>query len=115
MNEREQPILQLDREKLRFRGEQGTEFPTSSCPHPCGSNRIMVPKKEDPCCWTCQSCGIYQYKVDEHKCDDCRVGTIPTENGTGCDPIPEEFVEYSNPWAIFAITIAISGNLRQGI
>ncbi|KAG9427873.1 metabotropic glutamate receptor 2 isoform X1 [Apis mellifera carnica] len=109
LNEREQPILQLDREKLRFRGEQGTEFPTSSCPHPCGSNRIMVPKKEDPCCWTCQSCGIYQYKVDEHKCDDCRVGTIPTENGTGCDPIPEEFVEYSNPWAIFAITIAISG------
>ncbi|XP_076754284.1 metabotropic glutamate receptor 6 [Xylocopa sonorina] len=109
------PMLRLDRDKLRFHGgrfagdRSTTVVPVSSCSRACGSNRIMVRNKEDPCCWRCQSCGLYRYKVDEQRCDECELGTIPTENGTGCVPIPEQFVDYSNPWSIVAITVAVSG------
>lgn len=113
MNEDGQAVLRLDRDKLWFRDERPGDFPTSSCSRPCGSNRIMVRSKEDPCCWRCQSCGFYRYKVDELRCEECEPGTIPTRNGSGCEPIPEQFVDYSNPWAIVAMTVAVSGNLRS--
>ncbi|XP_020721541.2 metabotropic glutamate receptor 6 [Bombus terrestris] len=109
LNEDGQAVLRLDRDKLWFREERPGDFPTSSCSRPCGSNRIMVRSKEDPCCWRCQSCGFYRYKVDELRCEECEPGTIPTKNGSGCEPIPEQFVDYSNPWAIVAMTVAVSG------
>ena len=70
----------------------------------------MVRRKEDPCCWTCQSCGLYRYKVDEQRCAECKLGTVPRRNSTGCEPIPEQFVDHSNPWAMVAMAIAILGN-----
>lgn len=109
-NEEGRPELRLNRENLRFRGEPIGQFPASSCSRPCGSNRIMVRSKEDPCCWRCQSCGFYRYKVaEEQRCDDCQPGTLPSQNGTSCEPIPEQFVDRSNPWAIVAMAVAISG------
>ncbi|XP_015430249.1 PREDICTED: metabotropic glutamate receptor-like [Dufourea novaeangliae] len=101
--------LRLDREKMRFRDERVAEFPTSSCSRPCGSDRIMVRVKEDPCCWRCQSCGLYRYRVDEQRCEDCESGTRPFVNGTGCEPIPEEFVDHSNLWAVAAMAVAVFG------
>ncbi|XP_034186753.2 metabotropic glutamate receptor 6 isoform X3 [Osmia lignaria lignaria] len=108
-NEEGQSVLRLDRENLRFRGDRHAAFPSSSCSRPCGSNRIMVRVKEDPCCWRCQSCGRYRYKVDEQRCEECEWGSRPTANGTSCEPIPEQFVDYSNPWAIVATAVAVSG------
>ncbi|XP_076278520.1 metabotropic glutamate receptor 6 [Lasioglossum baleicum] len=107
LNEHGRAELRLDREKMGFRGE--IDFPDSSCSKPCDSDRIMVRVKEDPCCWRCQSCGLYRFRVDEHRCEDCKWGTRPTENGTSCEPIPEEFVDHSNPWAIAAMTVAVLG------
>ncbi|XP_076643046.1 LOW QUALITY PROTEIN: metabotropic glutamate receptor 6 [Halictus rubicundus] len=107
LNEHGRAELRLDREKMRFRGD--IDFPASSCSKPCDSDRIMVRVKEDPCCWSCQSCGLYRFRVDEHRCEDCKWGTRPTGNGTSCEPIPEEFVDYSNPWAIAAMTVAVLG------
>ncbi|XP_076378280.1 metabotropic glutamate receptor 6 isoform X2 [Megalopta genalis] len=109
-NEQGRAELRLDREKMRFRGE--VDFPASSCSRPCGSDRIMVRAKEDPCCWRCQSCGLYRYRVDEHRCEECARGTRPTANGTGCEPIPEQFVDHSNPWAIAAMAVAVLGKPR---
>ncbi|XP_043249724.1 metabotropic glutamate receptor 4-like [Colletes gigas] len=108
LNEQDRAELRLDRERVRFRGDRG-DFPTSSCSRPCDSRRIVVRAKEDPCCWTCQSCSPYQYKKDEQRCEDCKLGTRPTKNGTSCEPIPEQFVDHSNPWAIVAMAIAVSG------
>ncbi|XP_076640477.1 metabotropic glutamate receptor 6 [Colletes latitarsis] len=108
LNEQGRAKLRLDRERVRFRGDRG-DFPASSCSRPCDSHRIVVRAKEDPCCWTCQSCSPYQYKKDEQRCEDCKLGTRPTKNGTSCEPIPEQFVDHSNPWAIVAMAIAVSG------
>ncbi|KAK1127664.1 hypothetical protein K0M31_003161 [Melipona bicolor] len=113
LNERGQAELRLDRKRLRFRGELLHQFPNSSCSQPCDSNLIVVRNKEDPCCWSCQSCGLYRYKVDEH-CEECAAGTVPRGNGTGCEPIPEQFVDHSNPWAIVAMAIAIFGMALTG-
>lgn len=103
-------VLRLEREDMRFRGGPTSEFPTSSCARPCAPDRILVRAKEDPCCWRCQSCGLYGYKVDEQRCGECEWGTRPTSNGTGCETIPEQFIDHSNPWAIAAMAIAVSGN-----
>ncbi|CAK9832016.1 Metabotropic glutamate receptor [Anthophora retusa] len=108
-NEEGEPVLRLARRHLRFRGLPVGEFPSSSCSRPCGSNRIMVRSKEDPCCWRCQSCGLYRYKVNEERCEECGWGSRPIENGSSCEPIPEQFVDYSNPWAMVAIAIALLG------
>lgn len=113
VNEDGRAELRLDRERLRFRGESLRRFPNSSCSQPCDSNLIMVRNKEDPCCWSCQSCGPYRYKVDEQRCEECALGTAPKGNGTRCEPIPEEFVDHSNPWAIVAMAIAIFGNPQR--
>ncbi|XP_076662884.1 metabotropic glutamate receptor 6 isoform X2 [Andrena cerasifolii] len=102
-------VLQLEREDMRFRGGPTSEFPTSSCARPCGPDRILVRAKEDPCCWRCQKCGLYGYKVDEQRCGECKWGTRPTSNGTGCEKIPEQFIDHLNPWAIAAMAIAVSG------
>ncbi|XP_076239392.1 metabotropic glutamate receptor 4 [Calliopsis andreniformis] len=103
--------LRVEREKIKFRDESTTanSFPVSSCSRPCGIDRILVRIKEDPCCWRCQSCGLYQYKVDEQKCDECEWGSRPTKNGTACESIPEQYIDHSNPWAIVAMAIAVSG------
>ncbi|XP_017764397.1 PREDICTED: metabotropic glutamate receptor 6-like [Eufriesea mexicana] len=112
LNEQGRPELRLDRGNLRFRGEPIGQFPASSCSRPCDSNRIMVRSKEDPCCWRCLGCGLYRYKVmGEQRCEDCGLGTLPSKNGTSCEPIPEQFVDRSNPWAIVAMTVAVSGML----
>ncbi|XP_053971463.1 metabotropic glutamate receptor 6-like isoform X2 [Hylaeus volcanicus] len=108
LNEEGRAELRLDRENTRFRGDRA-DFPASSCSQPCGPDRIVVRVKEDACCWRCQSCGPYRYKLDEQRCDDCEWGTRPIENGTGCEPIPEQFVDHSNPWAIVAMVVAVSG------
>lgn len=110
VNEAGRPEVRLDRNRMKFRGKPAADFPVSSCSRPCGSGRIIVRIKEDPCCWRCQSCGLHRYKLDDQRCDDCKLGSRPTKNGTGCESIPEQFVDYSDPWAILAMAIAVSGN-----
>ncbi|XP_076162365.1 metabotropic glutamate receptor 4 [Ptiloglossa arizonensis] len=98
--------LRLDRGSVGFRDG---EPPVSSCSRACGPTSVPVRIKEDPCCWRCRACGPYRYKLDEESCEDCEPGSRPLANGTGCEPIPEEFVDHSNPWAIAAMAVAVSG------
>ena len=73
----------------------------------------MVRSKEDPCCWRCQSCGFYRYKVDELRCEKSARRHDSDEERVWLRTYPEQFVDYSNPWAIVAMTVAVSGNLRS--
>lgn len=111
-SDRGQPILRVDSKIMRYRSqdELGRQyFPNSTCAQPCHPNQVKVREKQDACCWRCRNCGVYQYKVDEHRCEDCRAGTKPTSDGKYCAPIEEEFIDYSSPWAVGAMAVASCG------
>jgi hypothetical protein len=69
-------------------------------------------QREDTCCWRCRSCGKYQVKIDEYHCEDCAMGSLPSHDHSRCVPIPEEFIDYQNPWAIAAMAVASLGQSR---
>jgi hypothetical protein len=70
---------------------------------------LFQQQREDTCCWRCRSCGKYQVKVDEYHCEDCAMGSLPSHDHSRCVPIPEEFIDYQNPWAIAAMAVASLG------
>lgn len=65
----------------------------------------------DTCCWVCTNCSTYQILPDEFHCQDCPLGTLPDRSKTLCEPIPEDFIDYNNPWAIAVMAIAGLGVL----
>ncbi|KAK2583346.1 hypothetical protein KPH14_009344 [Odynerus spinipes] len=113
-NENGQPALYIETTSMKYRNQvEGGRmyFPNSTCARPCESNQVVVRERQDPCCWRCRNCGLYQYKADEHRCEDCAWGTRPTSDATYCAPIPEEYIDYSSPWAIAAMVVASCGIL----
>ncbi|XP_014203479.1 metabotropic glutamate receptor 6-like [Copidosoma floridanum] len=103
--------LVLNKEKLKYRGTEVNGFPSSRCQEPCKPTQIMIREKLDTCCGHCRNCGIYQYKVGEHTCEDCPRGFRPTKDKLKCSPIPEEFVDLTSPWALSAVAAAVVGIL----
>ncbi|KAF7380975.1 hypothetical protein HZH68_015850 [Vespula germanica] len=81
--------------------------------HRCGINdtEVMIREEQDLCCWRCRKCGLYQYKVNDQRCEDCLLGTRPTKDSKRCDSIPEEYIDYYSPWAIVAMVVASIGIL----
>jgi hypothetical protein len=49
--------------------------------------------------------------MDEYHCEDCAMGSLPSHDHSRCEPIPEEFIDYQNPWAIAAMAVASLGQL----
>jgi hypothetical protein len=47
--------------------------------------------------------------VDEYRCEECPQGTLPSKDHSRCISIPEEFIDYQNPWAIAAMAVASLG------
>lgn len=70
---------------------------------------LFQQQREDTCCWHCRSCGKYQVRMDEYHCEDCVMGSLPSHDHSHCEPIPEEFIDYQNPWAIGAMAVASLG------
>lgn len=64
-----------------------------------------------PCCWHCELCDGYQYLLDEFSCDMCPYDMRPLKNRTGCRPTPIIKLEWSSPWAIIPVFLAILGIL----
>lgn len=64
-----------------------------------------------PCCWHCELCDGYQYLLDEFTCDMCPFDMRPLKNRTGCRPTPIIKLEWSSPWAIIPVFLAILGIL----
>ena len=107
--------MQLDTQVMKYRSqrERGRRFfPNSTCSSPCHLTQVKVREKQDPCCWRCRNCGSYQFKLDDHRCEDCDWGTKPTDDKTACMSIPEEFIDYSSPWAVTAMAVATFGRFH---
>ncbi|MEQ2214477.1 Metabotropic glutamate receptor 8 [Xenoophorus captivus] len=86
-------------------------FNESVCSFPCepGERKKMV--KGVPCCWHCELCDGYQFLLDEFTCDMCPFDKRPLKNRTGCRPTPIIKLEWSSPWAIIPVFLAILGIL----
>uniref|UniRef100_A0A8C4H630 G-protein coupled receptors family 3 profile domain-containing protein n=1 Tax=Dicentrarchus labrax TaxID=13489 RepID=A0A8C4H630_DICLA len=85
------------------------EVPSSICSQPCRPGQRKKTVKGIPCCWHCENCDGYQYQADTYTCKMCRFDLRPNENHTGCDPIPIVKLEWSSPWAVIPVLIAVLG------
>ncbi|KAM9856170.1 metabotropic glutamate receptor 4-like [Aulostomus maculatus] len=100
--------LHLDTEEMQWPG--GTqEVPSSICSQPCRAGQRKKTVKGIPCCWHCENCDNYQYQADTYTCKMCRFDLRPNENHTGCVPIPIVKLEWSSPWAVIPVLIAVLG------
>ncbi|KAJ8276678.1 hypothetical protein COCON_G00084300, partial [Conger conger] len=84
----------------------------SVCSDPCDKGQIKVIRKgEVSCCWTCTPCKENEYVFDEYTCRACELGSWPTFDLTGCDPIPVEYLRWGDPEPIAAMVFACLGLL----
>ncbi|XP_036386598.1 metabotropic glutamate receptor 4-like isoform X2 [Megalops cyprinoides] len=87
------------------------QVPASICSQPCRPGERKKTVKGTPCCWHCERCDGYQYQADTYTCKMCRFDLQPNENHTGCRPIPIVTLEWSSPWALIPVFIAVLGIL----
>ncbi|KAK2851685.1 hypothetical protein Q5P01_007961 [Channa striata] len=100
--------LHLDINEMQWPG--GTqEVPSSICSQPCRPGQRKKIVKGIPCCWHCENCDGYQYQADIFTCKMCRFDLRPNENHTSCVPIPIVKLEWSSPWAVIPVLIAVLG------
>ena len=85
------------------------DVPSSICSQPCQAGQRKKTVKGIPCCWHCENCDGYQYQADTYSCKMCRFDLRPNPNHTGCDPIPIVKLEWSSPWAVIPVLIAVAG------
>ncbi|KAM9800987.1 metabotropic glutamate receptor 5b [Neosynchiropus ocellatus] len=85
-------------------------FIKSVCSEPCDKGQIKVIRKgEVSCCWTCTPCKENEFVFDEYTCRACELGSWPTDDLTGCDPIPVEYLRWGDPEPIAAVVFACLG------
>ncbi|CAL8325405.1 unnamed protein product [Merluccius merluccius] len=102
--------LQLRVEELQWPGGDGEdEAPISVCSLPCKVGERKKRVKGMPCCWHCELCDGYQYQHDETSCRLCAYNMRPNPNRTACQPIPIVKLEWSSPWAVIPVFLAMLG------
>ncbi|XP_024240197.1 metabotropic glutamate receptor 4-like [Oncorhynchus tshawytscha] len=100
--------LHLETKEMRWPG--GTwQVPQSICSQPCYPGERKKTVKGVPCCWHCERCDGYQYQADTYSCKMCRFDLRPNENHTACEAIPIIKLEWSSPWAVIPVLIAVLG------
>ena len=75
-----------------------------------GHYRILAPSD---CCGVCSPCKGQNYSDDPRtsRCKTCGSnmwGNNPLQANEYCIPIPETFLQYSNPWSITILIVAVS-------
>uniref|UniRef100_A0A1A7XI12 Glutamate receptor, metabotropic 4 n=1 Tax=Iconisemion striatum TaxID=60296 RepID=A0A1A7XI12_9TELE len=85
------------------------QIPSSICSQPCQPGERKKIVKGIPCCWHCERCDGYQYQADTYTCKMCHFNMRPNENHTGCVPTPIVKLEWSSPWAVIPVLIAVLG------
>ncbi|XP_029800083.1 metabotropic glutamate receptor 4 isoform X5 [Suricata suricatta] len=100
--------LHLRIERMHWPGS-GQQLPRSICSLPCQPGERKKTVKGIPCCWHCEPCTGYQYQVDRYTCKTCPYDMRPTENRTGCRPIPIIKLEWDSPWAVLPLFLAVVG------
>ncbi|XP_054719019.1 metabotropic glutamate receptor 3-like [Uloborus diversus] len=114
-NEREgKANLELDRGSMRFK-DTDRAYPRSFCSAPCRPGQAKLQLEGDTCCWLCTNCSAFQYLPDVYHCRDCPWGTLPSLSKNECEPIPEEYLSYSSPWAIGTMGFAGLGILTTTV
>nr|CAD7204939.1 unnamed protein product [Timema douglasi] len=111
------PMLKIDQKAITYRRNESGIFPKSTCTQSCEVHQIkvrelscvVVLQTDDTCCWQCRSCGEFQRKSNDHKCSECPPGTRPNPDHSVCADIPEEFIDFHDPWAIGAMAVASLG------
>ncbi|CAN0145280.1 unnamed protein product, partial [Lampetra fluviatilis] len=84
----------------------------SVCSEPCGIGHIRVIRKgEVSCCWVCTPCKDNEFVLDDFTCQACRLGWWPNAQLAGCDAIPVQYLQWSDPEAIAAVAFACAGLL----
>ncbi|XP_024121905.1 glutamate receptor, metabotropic 5a [Oryzias melastigma] len=87
-----------------------SEVIQSVCSEPCQKAQIKVIRKgEVSCCWTCTPCKENEFVFDEYTCRACILGSWPTDDLTGCEPIPVQYVRWGDPEPIAAVVFACLG------
>ncbi|XP_046881851.1 metabotropic glutamate receptor 4-like [Hypomesus transpacificus] len=87
------------------------QVPSSTCSQPCQAGERKKTVKGIPCCWHCERCDGYQYQADTFTCKLCRYDLRPNPNHTACVSIPIVKLEWSSPWAVVPLLIAVVGIL----
>uniref|UniRef100_A0A3B4FBL3 Glutamate metabotropic receptor 4 n=1 Tax=Pundamilia nyererei TaxID=303518 RepID=A0A3B4FBL3_9CICH len=85
------------------------QIPSSICSQACRPGERKKIVKGIPCCWHCERCDGYQYQADTYTCKMCHFDLRPNENHTGCVPIPIVKLEWSSPWAVIPVFVAVIG------
>ncbi|NP_001315639.1 glutamate receptor, metabotropic 5a [Danio rerio] len=84
----------------------------SVCSDPCEKAQIKVIRKgEVSCCWTCTPCKENEFVFDEYTCRACELGSWPTDDLTGCERIPVQYLQWGDPEPIAAVVFACLGLL----
>ncbi|KAM9781667.1 glutamate receptor, metabotropic 5a [Syngnathus typhle] len=84
----------------------------SVCSEPCQKAQIKVIRKgEVSCCWTCTPCKDNEFVFDEYTCRACLLGSWPTDDLRGCEPIPVQYIRWGDPEPIAAVVFACLGLL----
>ncbi|KAJ3589893.1 hypothetical protein NHX12_010734 [Muraenolepis orangiensis] len=82
----------------------------SVCSDPCQRAQIKVIRKgEVSCCWTCTPCKDNEFVFDEYTCRACILGSWPTDDLTGCEPIPVQYVHWGDPEPMAAVIFSCLG------
>eukprot|EP00064_Thunnus_orientalis_P001266 superscaffoldBa00000085_g1268 len=82
----------------------------SVCSEPCQKAQIKVIRKgEVSCCWTCTPCKDNEFVFDEYTCRACVLGSWPTDDLRGCEPIPVQYVRWGDPEPIAAVVFSCLG------
>jgi len=98
-------------------GDVIIDIPTSSCSEPCqGGTRRSITNANCPACFECIPCTgpNYSTNVSATNCSLCSFnhwGNKPLSGSTHCVPVKVRHLEYSNGWAVAAMSIASLGIL----
>nr|QRN45433.1 metabotropic glutamate 1-like receptor isoform X1 [Carausius morosus] len=86
----------------------------SVCSRPCLPGyykKLQTGGQEKKCCWVCMPCASNEILTENDTCEKCPPGFWPNLNVTGCDQIPIEYTQWSDPQAIVAIFFSCLGFL----
>ncbi|XP_076026854.1 glutamate receptor, metabotropic 5a [Genypterus blacodes] len=105
-----------DQAGLRMNDEEiwsnSSDIIQSVCSEPCQKAQIKVIRKgEVSCCWTCTPCKDNEFVFDEYTCRACVLGSWPTDDLKGCEPIPVQYVRWGDPEPIAAVVFSCLGLL----
>ena len=89
----------------------GTVYKPSVCSLECQPKSHRSKMNDRQCCWTCSQCGVGEYvnQSNPYVCMTCITGFSPTQQGNSCQPIPENYFSYSNPFSAFLSVVSLIG------